>query len=119
MCKNKYQPTGRGQKYCGGYYVRGTCAHKARMARYKAKNYYGWRPRDSATYYDNYGSINTPCEMCGTLEKLSLDHIKPQMIGGGHEKENLRVLCRSCNSKRHHSLVKNALNYYFKAGFTD
>lgn len=40
------------------------------------------------------------CLACGTTEDLTVDHIKHQSRGGGHEVENLRTLCRSCNSRR-------------------
>ncbi|MDO6385603.1 HNH endonuclease [Uliginosibacterium sp. 31-12] len=36
---------------------------------------------------------------------LSIDHIKPKSLGGGHERENLRVLCTTCNTQKG---VKNA-----------
>lgn len=123
LCGKLFTPTGRGSKYCGGtgaYYIKGTCSYDARMLRMKEKNRYGWcGTKIRMEYIRAYGEIKTPCEHCGTLENLSLDHIKPQMIGGGHEKENLRVLCRSCNTKRHHTLKRNALKYYFKSGFID
>jgi 5-methylcytosine-specific restriction endonuclease McrA len=48
---------------------------------------------------------NHCCAWCGILdygiyssEELCLDHIKPQMIGGGDGIENLQILCRRCNS---------------------
>lgn len=40
------------------------------------------------------------CLACGATEDLTVDHIKHQSRGGGHEIENLRTLCRSCNSRR-------------------
>lgn len=40
------------------------------------------------------------CQKCSATEKLSLDHILPYSMGGPHTEENLRVLCRSCNSAR-------------------
>lgn len=40
------------------------------------------------------------CLACGATEDLTVDHIKHQSRGGGHEVENLRALCRSCNSRR-------------------
>jgi 5-methylcytosine-specific restriction endonuclease McrA len=45
------------------------------------------------------------CQVCGTDEgEMHIDHIIPRKVGGGHELENLRVLCKSCN------LRKGALN---------
>lgn len=40
------------------------------------------------------------CVRCGSDEDLTVDHIFPQSIGGTHAKQNLRTLCRSCNSAR-------------------
>lgn len=31
---------------------------------------------------------------------LSIDHIKPKSKGGTHARENLRVLCTPCNTKK-------------------
>ncbi len=41
------------------------------------------------------------CGWCGTNKNLTIDHIKLQSIGGNHNKNNLRVLCRRCHKKRH------------------
>lgn len=40
------------------------------------------------------------CQFCSAVDKLSLDHITPWSLGGPDTEENLRVLCRSCNSSR-------------------
>lgn len=40
------------------------------------------------------------CVQCGATEDLSLDHIHPYSLGGRDTIENLRVLCRSCNSSK-------------------
>ena len=40
------------------------------------------------------------CEHCSATEDLTIDHIIPISKGGKHEKENYRILCRSCNSRR-------------------
>jgi len=40
------------------------------------------------------------CQWCGATDDLTLDHIWPQLLGGEHTLENLRVLCRSCNSSK-------------------
>lgn len=38
------------------------------------------------------------CVSCGTTEDLTLDHIYPWSLGGPDTVDNLRVLCRPCNS---------------------
>lgn len=40
------------------------------------------------------------CVRCGSTEDLTIDHIFPRSVGGTNRESNLRVLCRSCNSKR-------------------
>lgn len=37
---------------------------------------------------------------CGVAENLSVDHIKPESLGGTLELKNLQTLCRICNSKK-------------------
>lgn len=39
------------------------------------------------------------CVRCGSTFKLEIDHIQPFSMGGKTTKENLRVLCRSCNQR--------------------
>ncbi len=43
---------------------------------------------------------NYQCQKCNSRNDLTLDHIQPYSKGGPESYENLRVLCRSCNSKR-------------------
>lgn len=40
------------------------------------------------------------CQFCSATENLTLDHIIPWSHGGPDTVENLRVLCRRCNSAR-------------------
>lgn len=40
------------------------------------------------------------CVTCAAAEHLQVDHIFPVALGGGDEIENLRTLCRSCNSSK-------------------
>ncbi|MFI2664170.1 HNH endonuclease [Micromonospora carbonacea] len=40
------------------------------------------------------------CVACGTLDDLTLDHIYPWARGGPDTIDNLRVLCRPCNSRK-------------------
>lgn len=48
------------------------------------------------------------CQYCGrdlhaaNRRDVTLDHLKPQCKGGGHENENLVTACLTCNSKRQH-----------------
>ena len=40
------------------------------------------------------------CVLCDSREFLQFDHIYPRSKGGSDETGNLRILCRTCNSKR-------------------
>ena len=40
------------------------------------------------------------CRLCGTTADLTLDHIYPWSLGGPDTPDNLRVLCRPCNSSK-------------------
>jgi 5-methylcytosine-specific restriction endonuclease McrA len=40
------------------------------------------------------------CQICGTWEDLTIDHIVPESKGGATEFDNLQTLCRSCNSTK-------------------
>lgn len=40
------------------------------------------------------------CALCGATEQLTVDHIQLLAYGGTNDPDNLRVLCRSCNSSR-------------------
>lgn len=40
------------------------------------------------------------CVQCGSTDDLTIDHIWPWSRGGRNEEDNLRVLCRSCNSAK-------------------
>ena len=40
------------------------------------------------------------CVECGAFDDLTLDHIHPFSLGGEDTFENLRTLCRSCNSRK-------------------
>jgi len=40
------------------------------------------------------------CQYCGSTEDLHIDHIYPFSRGGPSTKENLQVLCASCNLEK-------------------
>jgi 5-methylcytosine-specific restriction endonuclease McrA len=44
---------------------------------------------------------NFTCQKCKSRWLLTIDHIVPWSKGGTHHMENLRTLCKFCNSKKH------------------
>lgn len=40
------------------------------------------------------------CQLCGTEERLTVDHIVPRVLGGDDNLNNLQVLCSRCNSSK-------------------
>lgn len=40
------------------------------------------------------------CVFCSSKDDLTLDHIRPRALGGDHSADNLRTMCRKCNSSR-------------------
>ena len=47
---------------------------------------------------------NYQCQNCGSQYDLEIDHIFPFSRGGGHEPENLQVLCKQCNLSKSDSI---------------
>ena len=47
--------------------------------------------------YDRDGNA---CLRCGATDDLTLDHLRPWSLYGPDTDENLRTLCRSCNSSK-------------------
>lgn len=45
------------------------------------------------------------CLECGATEDLSIDHRIPRSKGGTHDLDNLRTLCRRCNSAKNNRLA--------------
>jgi 5-methylcytosine-specific restriction endonuclease McrA len=40
------------------------------------------------------------CLDCGSVDHLSVDHIRPRSLGGSDDFDNLQTLCRRCNSRK-------------------
>ncbi len=50
------------------------------------------------------------CVRCSSHERLEIDHIQPISQGGTGEKENLQVLCVSCNRKKRAEQLRSKVN---------
>lgn len=56
------------------------------------------------------------CVYCGGTERLSLDHVLPEELGGTHAPTNLVTACFSCNSARQSKPLRAWLRYLRDAG---
>ena len=113
-CGNSFSRTGGNQKYCGSIAEKTGCSYEMDKLHKKytldgKQRVNGWAKK-KIDILDAFGI----CVFCGAQEDLTVDHIIPKMVGGSDELNNLRVLCRSCNSKRHQRLIKKAMEYYFR-----
>lgn len=48
---------------------------------------------------DVFREAEGKCQNCGSTYALEVDHIQPKAKGGLDVKENLRILCRTCNQR--------------------
>jgi 5-methylcytosine-specific restriction endonuclease McrA len=56
-----------------------------------------WSKVNYAAAYERDGNR---CRYCGSIERLSIDHVRPRVQGGSDDLENLAVACRPCNSRK-------------------
>ncbi len=62
---------------------------------------------------------NSPCFYCGSLDKITIDHIIPISRGGTHGIGNLVSACSSCNGSKHTKFLiewKRDLTFLNKSG---
>ncbi len=94
---------------------RGRATAAARMRRLVATNpYYSERKRlhETAGYRrlrEELIATIGACQACGATTRLTLDHVKPLSRGGVHSRENVQLLCVSCNSRKRQSEVRYEL----------
>ena len=75
-----------------------TCQHPISIERVYIKRYREPIPkRVRSEIMKQYGNT---CAFCKSTENLQIDHITAVAAGGTNDENNLRVLCRTCNSGR-------------------
>ncbi len=57
-----------------------------------------------------FDTLGRRCRECSATIDLTFDHITPWSHGGKTDQENLRVLCRRCNSRRGNRVNPEAKN---------
>lgn len=48
------------------------------------------------------------CVLCGSVERLEVDHVRPVSIGGTNSLNNIRTLCKSCHVQKSRYDIQNA-----------
>ncbi|MFD6970149.1 HNH endonuclease [Streptomyces sp. NPDC059949] len=100
MCSRhkRLHPLGKGCPLCEGAPPR---RHKSKNTRRPGLYDYQWQKvRAEAIKLQPY------CSFCGTDRDLTGDHILPLKDGGKNTLDNVRVLCRSCNTRRENDYRK-------------
>lgn len=64
------------------------------------KNKFNQKPITKKQRERIFNRDENKCVLCGTIEKLTIDHIRPIWEGGTSNDNNLRILCKTCNSKK-------------------
>ncbi|MFJ9423413.1 HNH endonuclease [Streptomyces sp. NPDC101249] len=74
--------------------------HKSKGASARGYDYQWQKVRAEAI------RLQPNCLFCGTDKDLTGDHITPLKEGGTNTLDNVRVLCRSCNTRRENDYRK-------------
>jgi len=64
------------------------------------KSHHERRVKLASTPFPKEFKLASECWICGSTEKLTIDHIVPVSRGGDNSIENLTTLCKSCNSSK-------------------
>ena len=59
---------------------------------------------DKKLWEEKLVMLEGKCQMCGTKEKIIIDHITPLSKGGTNNIDNLQPLCISCNCSKNNKL---------------
>ena len=83
---------------------------KTEKGKRNAKNYkYNLRNNKSGKiiweeWEEKLKRLNYQCQVCGSKENITIDHIIPLSKGGTNDIDNLQPLCKSCNSRKSNKL---------------
>jgi 5-methylcytosine-specific restriction endonuclease McrA len=74
------------------------------QCKYRRRNYSAGK-FDMEAWKEKLESLHYKCQMCGTDERITIDHIIPLSKGGTNHIDNLQPLCHSCNSSKNNKLM--------------
>jgi len=81
-----------------------------------SKRVYEYRKRnpkigkiDKKQWEEKLKRLGGKCQMCGSTEDITIDHIIPLSKGGTNHIDNLQPLCRRCNSRKQNKIMKSRM----------
>ena len=80
--------------------ARAKSAGAERQRRYRERHPDRQTPWSKAAYAVVFERDGHACRYCGSLERLTIDHVIPRSRGGSDDAGNLVVACKSCNSRK-------------------
>lgn len=75
-------------------------ARQAEAASLDLGDFYQKRPISMRMRRQVFERDGFRCRHCGSRDRLSVDHIRPESKGGVTELDNLQTLCGPCNSRK-------------------
>ncbi len=77
-----------------------SCVSRAQISTPQSNEASAAKPKSRAqTKREVWQESEHQCSNCGSKYALEIDHRHPRAKGGDNTKENLRILCRSCNQR--------------------
>jgi 5-methylcytosine-specific restriction endonuclease McrA len=100
VCGNHFQAIQARRQFCSekcwrhDYKARAYILHKAYVSTHPKARYKG-----SADYWKDLIKelLGSKCTNCGAMDRLEIDHILPEFMGGKHTLSNLQLLCHKCH----------------------
>lgn len=104
FCLTCFQPTTDGTRHTACQAERNREAEQQRGTRHERGYDYRWTTISTAVlkeHRDRYGDVCPGWQReAHPATDLTVDHVIPKSAGGGDDRANLQVLCRSCNSSK-------------------
>lgn len=96
-CQNKHEAFGLCRKHYAKFYR--TDTHNKRRARKLDNGVFKVTKKELNRLY------KSQCLSCGSLDRISLDHVIPISRGGRHSIGNIQPLCLKCNQRKGKKLM--------------
>ena len=91
IAKKKYRKTEKGKE-------------KIRELKYIRRNKNAGK-FDLKAWSEKLEKLDYKCQICGTRDRITIDHIIPLTKGGTNHIDNIQPLCHSCNSSKGNKII--------------